>query len=94
MIVYVTKESERCPNENAYLQSKNTGTLSVFGLALTDSIMLEPDYILMAIIIVSFVIGLALLLILMKWITEHIWKSKEVGICLLGLHSSWRIANI
>eukprot|EP00826_Nyctotherus_ovalis_P026103 TRINITY_DN2037_c0_g1_i12.p1 TRINITY_DN2037_c0_g1~~TRINITY_DN2037_c0_g1_i12.p1 ORF type:complete len:2031 (+),score=737.56 TRINITY_DN2037_c0_g1_i12:47-6094(+) len=79
VIVYVTKESEKCASESAYLQPRTTGALSIFGLALNDSIMLEPDYILMAIIIVSFVFTLAMLLVLMKWVTDHIWKPKDVS---------------
>ena len=78
VIIYVTKESEKCASESAYLQPRSTGPLSVFGLALNDAIMLEPDYILMAIIIVSFIFTLAMLLILMKWVTDHIWKPKDI----------------
>jgi len=79
LVVYVTKESEKCPNENAPVQPRTGGTLSTFGLYLNDSILLEPDYVMLAIILVAFVLSLALLLTTLKWITEHMWKAKDTS---------------
>eukprot|EP01022_Parablepharisma_sp_SALTPOND_P009167 TRINITY_DN1381_c0_g1_i1.p1 TRINITY_DN1381_c0_g1~~TRINITY_DN1381_c0_g1_i1.p1 ORF type:complete len:3672 (+),score=433.12 TRINITY_DN1381_c0_g1_i1:8055-19070(+) len=79
LVVYVTKESEKCPNEGAFLQPRTSGSLSVFGLALNETIMLEPDYVMMAIILVTFVLSLGMLLVLMKWVTEHMWKAKDTS---------------
>ena len=95
MVVSVTKASEKCPNENAYLQPRTSGTLSVFGLALNDSIMLEPDYIMLLIILVAFVLALAMFMFLLRWVTEHMWKSKDTSDPLFREdHKKFDVRNI
>ena len=77
LVVSVTKGSEQCASENAFLQPRTSSSLSVFGLALSSSIMLEPDYVMLAIIICAFLLSLGMLLVLMKVVTEHMWKTKD-----------------
>ncbi len=79
LVVSVTKTSEKCPSESAYLNSRTSSSLSVTGLAQNASIMLEPDYIMLLIILVAFVLALAMLMFLMRWVTEHMWRSKDTS---------------
>eukprot|EP01022_Parablepharisma_sp_SALTPOND_P016781 TRINITY_DN2541_c0_g1_i1.p1 TRINITY_DN2541_c0_g1~~TRINITY_DN2541_c0_g1_i1.p1 ORF type:complete len:3538 (+),score=416.51 TRINITY_DN2541_c0_g1_i1:4982-15595(+) len=77
LIVYVTKDSETCATEDAYLQPRTTAALSVFGLALNEGIMLQPDYVMLAVILCTFLGTLGMLLFLMKWVSEHMWKAQK-----------------
>ena len=79
MIVYVTSDSENCPNEDQVVQSRTTAILSTFGLAINESITLEPDYIMIAIIICCFIGSLAMMLFLLKWVSEHMWDPKPAA---------------
>ncbi len=77
LIVYVTKESEACATEDAYLQAHTTSSLSVYGLALNESIMLQPDYVMLVTILLTFLTTLGMLLFLMKWVAGHMWKAER-----------------
>ncbi|MDR3742451.1 MAG: SMC family ATPase [Terracidiphilus sp.] len=79
LIVTVTKASETCSSESAYIQSRTSSALSSLGVSQNGSIMLEPDYVMLAIILVSMVVALAMIMFLMHWVTDHIWKAKDAS---------------
>jgi len=87
MVIYVAKDSETCATEDAFLQPRTSAALSLFGLALNESIMLQPDYIMLCVILSTFLGTLGMLLFLMKWVAEHMWKAEK------ATHPKFRVRN-
>ena len=76
LIVSVKKEAEKCPNEDAYIQPRTTSTLATFGITLNDDIQLNPDYVMLLLIMGTFLAFLLFLVLVMKYFADSVWNRK------------------
>ena len=77
LVVSVKPEAERCPDDVAYIQTRTSEKVATLGIALDDDLQLEPDYVLLAILVSIFIIMLLLLLLGMKYFVAKSWKGKD-----------------
>ena len=78
LVVSVKKEAEKCPDEDAYIQPRTISTLATFGIALNDDIQLNPDYVMLLLIMGTFLAFLLFLVLVMKYFADSVWNRKPV----------------
>jgi hypothetical protein len=76
MIITVLSPNGICPDAETFLLPKTQDSLSVFGVSLDSTLILEPDYQMLLIMLFCFLFMFLFILVLVKYIGSGMWKIK------------------
>ena len=76
MIITVMTPTASCPDEEAFLMPKTQDSLSIFGVSLETELILQPDYVMLVMLILTFLFMMVFILILTKWVGSALWHMK------------------